>query len=127
MRFVEEIVVDEFLPTFRSLLAEALRERDFTQSEVADLLGISQSAVSKYAHGDVERNERLLDHEGLQALIEELADGLASGEMTPVQALIETEVFVRELEQGGLLAQLHEAAMPELAEYGGLRRARSRQ
>ena len=119
MRFIEEIVVDEFLPTFRSLLAEALRERDFTQSEVADLLGISQSAVSKYAHGDVERNERLLAHEGLQALIEELADGLASGEMTPVQALIETEVFVRELEQGGALAQLHEEAMPTLADYGG--------
>ena len=119
MRFIEEIVVDEFLPTFRSLLAEALRERDFTQSEVADLLGISQSAVSKYAHGEVERNERLLADERMQALIEELADGLASGEMTPVQALVETEVFVRELEQGGLLAQLHEEAMPTLAEYGG--------
>ena len=119
MRFVEEIVVDEFLPTFRSLLAEALRERDLTQSEVADLLGISQSAVSKYAHGDVERNERLLAHERLSELIEELADGLASGEMSPVQALIETEVFVRELEQGGVLATLHEEAVPELAEYGG--------
>jgi predicted fused transcriptional regulator/phosphomethylpyrimidine kinase/predicted transcriptional regulator len=119
VRFVEEIVVDEFLPTFRSLLAEALRERDLTQSEVADLLGISQSAVSKYAHGDVERNERLLAHERLSELIEELADGLASGEMSPVQALIETEVFVRELEQGGVLATLHEEAVPELAEYGG--------
>jgi len=119
VRFVEEIVVDEFLPTFRSLLAEALRERDLTQSEVAELLGISQSAVSKYAHGEVERNERLLENGRLAALIEELADGLASGEMTPVQALIETEVVVRELEQGGTLAALHEDAVPELAEYGG--------
>jgi len=119
VRFIEEIVVDEFLPTFRSLLAEALRERDFTQSEVAELLGISQSAVSKYAHGEVERNQRLLGHDGMQALIEELADGLASGEMTSTQALIEAEVFVRELEQGGLLAQLHEEAVPALAEYGG--------
>jgi len=119
VRFVEEIVVDEFLPTFRSLLAEALRERDLTQSEIADLLGISQSAVSKYAHGDVERNERLLAHDRLAALIEELADGLASGEITPVQALIETEVFVRELEQGGVLATLHEGAVPGLSEYGG--------
>jgi predicted fused transcriptional regulator/phosphomethylpyrimidine kinase/predicted transcriptional regulator len=119
VRFVEEIVVDEFLPTFRSLLAEALRERDLTQSEVADLLGISQSAVSKYAHGDVERNDRLLAHDRLAALIEELADGLASGEITPVQALIETEVFVRELEQGGVLATLHEEAVPGLSEYGG--------
>ncbi|MBX0293352.1 thiamine-phosphate synthase family protein [Haloarcula nitratireducens] len=119
MRFVEEIVVEEFLPTFRSMLAESLRERGLTQSEVASLLGISQSAVSKYVHGDVERNERLLDHRGMTELVERLAEGLADGEMSPVQALVEAEVFVRELEHGGLLAALHEEAVPELAEYGG--------
>jgi hypothetical protein len=118
VRFVEEIVVDEFLPTFRSLLAESLRERGLTQSEVAELLGISQSAVSKYVHGEVERNDRLLGDERLDDLVERLADGLASGEMTPVQALVEAEVFVRELERGDLLAQLHEESVPALAEYG---------
>jgi predicted fused transcriptional regulator/phosphomethylpyrimidine kinase/predicted transcriptional regulator len=117
MKFVEELVVDEFLPTFRSLLAEALRERGLTQSEVADLLGISQSAVSKYAHGEVERNETLLSDERLTTLVEELADGLASGEMTPVEALIEAEICVRELERGGTLATLHAEAVPELTEF----------
>ena len=117
MRFIEEVVVEEFLPTFRSLLAEALRERDLTQREVADLLGISQSAVSKYVHGDVEQNEQLLADERMHSLVEELADGLASGEMTPVQALVEAEVFVRQLEQNDLLAQLHEEAFPPLSEY----------
>ncbi|SFR91866.1 hypothetical protein SAMN05216559_0979 [Halomicrobium zhouii] len=119
MHFIEEVVVDEFLPTFRSMLAEELRERSLTQSEVADLLGISQSAVSKYVHGDVERNQRLLEDKPLQDLVERLAEGLASGDVTPVQALVETEVFVRELEHGGLLAQLHEEAVPELADYEG--------
>jgi predicted fused transcriptional regulator/phosphomethylpyrimidine kinase/predicted transcriptional regulator len=119
MRFIEEVVVEEFLPTFRSLLAEALRERGLTQSAVADHLGISQSAVSKYVHGDVDRNAALLDHRGLAELVERLADGLATGEMTSVQALVETEVFIRELERGGLLAQLHEQRVPELAEYEG--------
>jgi len=117
MRFVEEIVVDDFLPTFRSLLAERLREEGLTQHEVAELLGLSQSAVSKYVQGEVTRNERLLAHEELQALVDRLADGLASGEMRPVQALVETEVFIRKLERGGPLASLHEAAMPELAAY----------
>ena len=119
MRFVEEIVVDEFLPTFRSMLAEALRERGLTQREVADALGISQSAVSKYAHGEVERNERVLADDRVGALVERLADGLASGEVSQVQALIEAEVFIRRLERGDLLADLHEAAMPELAGRGG--------
>ncbi|EMA36848.1 thiamine-phosphate synthase family protein [Halobiforma nitratireducens] len=119
MQFVEEIVVDEFLPTVRSMLAGELRERGLTQSEVADVLGISQSAVSKYAHGDVATNDRIAEDERVQSLVTELAEGLASGDMTPVQALIEIEVLVRELESGGdLLAQLHEEAVPELADHG---------
>ncbi|PSP67063.1 DNA-binding protein, partial [Halobacteriales archaeon QH_6_68_27] len=118
MKFVEELVVEAFLPTFRSMLADALRERGLTQSEVAELLGISQSAVSKYVHGDVERNDRLLTDRRMQDLVERLAEGLASGGMSRVQALVEAEVFVRQLEQGDLLAGLHEEAMPGLAEYG---------
>ncbi|WP_306056843.1 thiamine-phosphate synthase family protein [Natronococcus wangiae] len=119
MKFVEEIVVDEFLPTLRSLLAGELRERGLTQSEVATVLGISQSAVSKYAHGDVTSNDRVAEDERVTALVDELGDGLANGDMTPVQALIEIEVLIRELETGGdLLAQLHEEAVPELADHG---------
>ncbi|MFC4436944.1 MULTISPECIES: thiamine-phosphate synthase family protein [Natrialbaceae] len=119
MKFVEEIVVDEFLPTLRSLLAGELRERGLTQSEVATVLGISQSAVSKYAHGDVTINDRVAEEERVTALVDELGDGLASGDMTPVQALIEIEVLIRELETGGdLLARLHEEAVPELADHG---------
>ncbi|PSP70408.1 DNA-binding protein [Halobacteriales archaeon QH_8_67_27] len=118
MKFIEELVVEEFLPTFRSMLAEALRKRGLTQSEVANLLGISQSAVSKYVHGEVERNDRLLSDRRMEELVERLAEGLASGEMSPVQALVEAEVFVRRLEQGDTLAQRHEEEMPALAEYG---------
>ena len=119
MKFAEEIVVEEFLPTFRSLLAESLRDRGLTQNEVADHLGISQSAVSKYVHGEVKRNERLLGDDRLQTLVEELADGLATGEMTSVEALVETEVCIRDLERGGILADLHADSVPELAEYDG--------
>jgi len=119
MRFVEEVVVEEFLPTYRSLLAEALRERGLTQSEVADLLGLSQSAVSKYVHGDVATNERLAGDERVLDLVERLADGLVEGSMTPVQALVETEVVIRQLEAGDVLAQLHAEAVPELADHDG--------
>ncbi|WP_121822282.1 thiamine-phosphate synthase family protein [Halostella salina] len=119
MRFVEEIVVEEFLPTFRSMLAEDLRERGLTQSEVAEALGISQSAVSKYAHGDVARREEFLGDERVQELVERVGEGLTEGGMSPVQALVEAEVLIRRLEDGDVLARLHEDAMPELAEYDG--------
>jgi hypothetical protein len=118
MRFIEELVVDEFLPTFRSLLAEQLREQGLTQSEVADLLGISQSAVSKYVHGEVGRNKRLVADERVRDLVDRLADGLADGSMTTTEALVEAEVCIRELEQGGTLADLHAEAVPELGDYG---------
>lgn len=118
MKFVEEIVVDAFLPTVRSLLASDLRERGYTQSEVATVLGVSQSAVSKYAHGSVTVNERIASDERIREHVERLGSGLAEDEITPVQALVELEVLIRELEAGGdLLAQLHEEAVPELAEF----------
>jgi predicted fused transcriptional regulator/phosphomethylpyrimidine kinase/predicted transcriptional regulator len=119
MKFIEEIVAEEFLPTVRSLLAESLRARGLTQSDVAELLGISQSAVSKYATGDVDRNERLLADERVQDLVDRLSEGLTTGEMTPTEALIEIEVCIRELERGGVLAELHAEAVPDLAEYDG--------
>ena len=118
MRFIEEVVVDEFLPTFRSLLAEELRERGLTQSEVAELLGISQSAVSKYVHGEVGRNKRIAAEERVTDLVARLADGLADGSMTTTEALVEAEVCIRALEQGGVLADIHATDVPELSDYG---------
>jgi len=116
MKFIEELVVEDFLPTIRSMLAEALRGRELTQREVADVLGISQSAVSKYAHGEVTRNEQIADDDRVVDLVEEVADGLATGDMSRVQALVEIEVLIRQLEDGDLLADLHEEAMPALVE-----------
>ncbi len=115
MRFIEEVVVEEFLPTVRSMLAEDLRDRGFTQHEVADALGISQSAVSKYAHGEVARNERVVADRRVSDLVERVGEGLAAGDMSPVAAVVEIEVLIRQLEEGDLLADLHEEAMPALS------------
>ncbi|MEF8856182.1 MAG: thiamine-phosphate synthase family protein [Haloplanus sp.] len=117
MKFVEEIVVEEFLPTVRSMLAADLRERGFTQREVADALGISQSAVSKYAHGDVATSDSIRGDERVRELVERIGNGLATGDMSRVQALIEIEVFIRRLEDGDLLAERHRELMPELRAY----------
>jgi predicted fused transcriptional regulator/phosphomethylpyrimidine kinase/predicted transcriptional regulator len=117
MKFIEEIAVEEFLPTYRSLLAEALSERGRTQNEIAEFLGISQSAVSKYVHGEVEHNERIAADERVQELVDRLADRLASGGMTPVEALVEAEVCIHELSRDGVLADLHREAVPELSGY----------
>ena len=44
-----EEIVQEFLPTFRSLIAKELIDRyNFSQVEVAEKLGTTQAAVSQY-------------------------------------------------------------------------------
>lgn len=118
MRFVEEIVVEEFLPTLRSMLASELRSAGMTQQEVAETLGISQSAVSKYAQGDVSINPDVTTDSRVQEFVDRVASGLASGSMTPAQALVEAEVLIRRLETGGdLLAEMHVESVPALGEY----------
>jgi len=120
VKFLEEVVVEEFLPTFRSLLAADLRERGLTQHEVAELLGVSQSAVSKYAHGDVATDAEVAADDRVQDTVERVGEGLASGDVSQVQALVEAEVLVRRLSaRGDLLAERHEAANPALADYDG--------
>jgi len=119
MKFVEEVVVEKFLPTVRSMLAADLRDRGFTQREVAEALGISQSAVSKYAHGEVATSDAISADERVRDLVERVGAGLATGDMSRVQALVEIEVLIRQLEDGDLLAERHREAMPELREHGG--------
>lgn len=114
MKLIEEVVVEEFLPTFRSLLAAELDKRGLTQDEIADHLGISQSAVSKHVHGEVATTRAIAEDDRVRALVTELGEGLAAGELTGVEALLETEACVRELERGGVLAQRHASAVPGL-------------
>ena len=117
MKFIEEIIVEEFIPTVRSMLAERLHESGLTQHEVAMAIGVSQSSVSKYVHGDVQRNPAILDHSEVNATVDTLAEGLSHGDIRPLGALIELEILIRTLEAPGeILAELHEMAVPALRE-----------
>lgn len=120
MKFIEEIVVEAFLPTVRSLLAEELSDRGLTQHEIARAIGVSQSAVSKYVHGEVERAPEILADTRVQETVDTLADGLAEGHMDAVTALIELEVLIRSMEAPGeRLARMQERAVPGLADRAG--------
>jgi len=46
-----EVAVKSIIPAVKALMAkELVEEHGLTQNEVAEILGISQSAVSKYSH-----------------------------------------------------------------------------
>lgn len=118
MRFAEEIVAGSFVPTWRSLLARRLHERGLSQTEIAALLGVSQSAVSKHLQGKLGADARLESEPRLLATVERVAKGLHERTLSPFQALLEAEALVRQFEDRGPICRIHEEEMPELQGLG---------
>lgn len=118
LRFAEEIVAQAFVPTWRSLLARELSERGLSQTEVAALLGISQSAVSKHLLGRLGGDARLAEEPRMREVVTRVADGLASKRMSAFEALAEAEALVREFESRGPICRIHEEEMPSIAGLG---------
>ena len=56
-RLPSGVVVEQFLPTVRAMLTAELSDRGFTQTEIADRLGLTQAAMGKYRRGDVSVEE----------------------------------------------------------------------
>ncbi|WP_144906625.1 thiamine-phosphate synthase family protein [Halobellus captivus] len=113
-----EIVVERVLPTIRVCLAGELANRGMTQQEVAEHIGVSQAAVSKYISGDVAVEERIEDHPLTAETVTRIAEGFASGHMDGYEALDELLALVRAFEDRGPVCELHEEAMPSLAGLG---------
>lgn len=117
LRFPSEVVVERVLPTVRAMLARALDDRGLTQEEIAGRLGVSQAAVSQYLRG-ADLKERFADDDRLQATVETIADGFASGSMDGYEALGELLAVIREFEDRGPICAVHEEEMPALAGLG---------
>jgi len=120
LRLPEEIVVESVLPTLRALLAEALVDRGLTQRAVADRLGVTQAAVSRYVSGEgaVEIEPAIAEHPRTAATVERIADGFADGSLGGYEALAELSELIRALEDRGPICELHEAEMPALRGLG---------
>jgi len=118
LQLPSEIVVERFLPTARAMLATELDEKGWTQQEIADQLGVTQAAVSKYASGSVTVEERFREDARMRQTIERIADGLAAGEMDEYAVLGELLALVREFEDRGPICAVHEEEMPALRGMG---------
>jgi predicted fused transcriptional regulator/phosphomethylpyrimidine kinase/predicted transcriptional regulator len=118
MRFAEEVVVEEVLPTLRALLAEELAARGLAQDDVARALGLSQAAVSKYRTGKVRLNPGIARDARVREVVQDVAAGLAADALGPFDALARLQALVRALEVRGPVCQLHERGMPALRGLG---------
>lgn len=118
MRLPEETVVDSFLPTFRFMLARELEGRGLKESQIANAMGLSQAAVSKYRLGKTKTESTFLEDKATKETVKKVADGLQDGEISQLQALSMVIQLVREHQSRGLLCKLHEEELPEIAGTG---------
>ncbi|WP_136687232.1 thiamine-phosphate synthase family protein [Halorhabdus amylolytica] len=118
MRFPSEIVVDRFLPTARAMLARELVDRGLTQQEIAEHLGVTQAAVSKYVGGNVAIEKRFSGNPRMEETVDRVADGFADGSMDAYEALGEFLEVVRAFEDRGPICAIHEEEVPALAGLG---------
>lgn len=118
MRFAEEVVAAHFVPTWRGMLARELTARGLPQTEIAALLGVTQSAVSKHLTGRLGTHARLEAEPRMRAAVQRVARGLAEKTMSPFEALHEAEALVRAFEDRGPICAIHEDELPELRGLG---------
>ena len=118
MKLPSEIVVDSFLPTFRALLASELDDRGFTQQEIADRMGVSQPAVSKYVAGEVAVEDVIASDDRVRDTVERIAEGFDDETIDEYEALSEVVGLVRALEDRGPICEVHERESPALRGLG---------
>lgn len=95
--FFDTMMLD-VLPSLRAVMAKKLMENGFSQKEVGELLGLSQSAISHYKRDRrgyrkeaIEGNSQLVDR------VNSLARRVASGQLLPKDANLELFDICRSL------------------------------
>ena len=98
MKSFFDTMVLEILPSLRAMMARRLMDNGFSQTDVAELLGVSQSAISHYkrsARGKniamIESNPKLLDR------VNSLARRMANAQLSPKRANIELFDLCRDM------------------------------
>ncbi|MCF7876588.1 transcriptional regulator [Candidatus Bipolaricaulota bacterium] len=81
-----EVAIWHILPCIRACLARELVNMDLTQQKAADLLGITQAAVSQYV-GEKRGNIRSRDNQTYHMVLE-LAEDLVAGEVKDISKRI---------------------------------------
>ncbi|TET25371.1 MAG: hypothetical protein E3J73_06475 [Candidatus Bathyarchaeum sp.] len=113
-----EVVVRSVLPAFRSLVARRLIENfNFSQVAAAKKLGTTQASISHYLCS--KRGEKMVKQleasPSVQALVDEIAEGIAADKTSPFDAMLQFCKLCEVLRSGDLICNWHKGylAVPE--------------
>lgn len=109
-----EIASKSVIPAIRGIVARSLIERNMKQSDIAESLGITQPAVSKYFS---EKRGKAIDfgrRGDVKKMAEVVADGIASRELTTVQVTNLIKNICDYVMRSGYMCELHYEIEPEI-------------
>ena len=110
-----EVAVKSVIPAIRAYVAKQLIQTyEMKQIDVAELLGITQTAVSKYV-GNVRGQALKIDRENeIQDMMNEIASRLADRRTSGPQLMLEFCGVCKAVRRNGQMCELCERSDPEI-------------
>jgi predicted transcriptional regulator len=110
-----EVAVKSVIPAIRSAIARELTESyGLKQTDVAELLGVTQTAVSKYTSHCRGAIFEVTDVEGVQPILKETVFSLANGEMDKYELAEKLCTVCGIIRQSGLMCILCRVSDPDI-------------
>lgn len=110
-----EVAVKSVIPAIRSAIARELTQSyGLKQIEVAELLGVTQTAVSKYTSHCRGAIFEVTEVEGVQPVLKETVSLLANGEMDKYKLAEKLCVVCEIIRQSGLMCILCKVSDPNI-------------
>ncbi len=108
-----EIAAKSVIPAIRGIVARSLIERHMTQAEIAECLGITQPAVSKYFS---EKRGRAIDfdnREDVMTMAKAIAEGIATHKLNSMQVANLIKEICDYVMRSGYMCELHNEIDPQ--------------
>jgi XRE family transcriptional regulator, thiamine biosynthesis regulator len=109
-----EIASKSVIPAIRGMISKELIERNFTQSEIAESLGVTQPAISKYFWSKRGRAIDLERRQDVKRMTEVITDGIANGRLSHVQVTNMIKEICDHVMRSGYMCDLHYELDPQI-------------
>jgi len=110
-----EVAVKSVVPSIRAFVAtELTRSYNMKQNDVAELLGITQTAVSKYTSKVRGATLKIDQTEEIQSMMKKIANQLANGEITRQDLVVKFCEVCKTVRKTGIMCNLCKRSDPTI-------------